>query len=162
RLIALVQYSSGKCDGVAPKKEISTSDAELGKKCLEVGKLKIDEQAKAFGCSVDLSKVEVQEVDNRWYNPSKYVWYQAMNNCNNSDRVVTLVQYSQGKCITNGSIANVSLKNAVETVIKNTATITSSQQEDVLKISDKPKNIDLKAQPSVDTSPADSSKGASK
>lgn len=74
------------------------SDADLANKCLETGKAKIASQAEAWGCKVDLNQVEIQEVDNRWYNPSKYVNYQVLGECNGFDRVVVLVQYYKGKC----------------------------------------------------------------
>lgn len=74
------------------------SDEALAKKCLEVGKAKIAEQAEAYGCKVDLNKVEVQDIDNRFYNSSKYVWYEVVEACNGQDRVVKLVQHSKGQC----------------------------------------------------------------
>lgn len=75
------------------------SDEALANKCLAKGKEKIEEQAKNWNCSVDLNKVEVQDIDNRFYNPSKYVWYQVVGECDGHDRVVRLVQYYKGKCL---------------------------------------------------------------
>lgn len=75
------------------------TNEELAKVCLDRGITKVSEQAAAYGCSIDISKIEVQDIDNRWYNPSKYIWYQVMGECNNSDRVIKLVQYYNGKCI---------------------------------------------------------------
>jgi len=75
------------------------SNEELANKCLDVGKTKVAAQAEAYGCKVDLNQIEVQDIDNRWYNPSKYVWYQVTGECNGYDRVVKLVQYYNGKCI---------------------------------------------------------------
>lgn len=75
------------------------SDGALASKCLEAGKTKIAEQAEAYGCKVDLNKVEVQDIDNRFYNPSKYVWYQVKGSCNGNDRVIKMVQYYKGKCL---------------------------------------------------------------
>ena len=74
------------------------SDEALANKCLETGKKKIALQAEAYGCKVDVKKTEVQEIDNRFYNPSKYVWYQVMGQCQGSDRVITMVQHYKGKC----------------------------------------------------------------
>lgn len=74
------------------------SDSNLVDKCLETGKAKIQEQAQAWGCQVDLDKVQENGVDNRWYNPSKYVWYEVVGQCNGYDRVIQLVQYYEGKC----------------------------------------------------------------
>lgn len=74
------------------------SDEVLANKCLEAGKAKVADQAEAYGCKVDLSKIEVQDIDNRFYNPSKYVWYQVIGACNGYDRVVKMVQYYKGEC----------------------------------------------------------------
>ena len=71
------------------------SNEGLVERCFEVGIEKIKSQAESWGCDVDLDldldNVEVNEIDNRWYNPSKYVWYQIMGECNGSDRVIRLV-----------------------------------------------------------------------
>lgn len=75
------------------------SNDEVAKACLEKGKAKIAEQAAIWSCQVDLEKVEVQQVDNRWFNPSKYVWYQVKGECNGYDRLVKMVQYYKGRCI---------------------------------------------------------------
>jgi hypothetical protein len=74
------------------------SNADLAAKCLEVGKRKVMAQAESYGCAIDISKIEVQEIDNRWYNPSKYVWYQVLGPCNEYDRIIKLVQYYKGRC----------------------------------------------------------------
>lgn len=74
------------------------SDEALANKCLEKGKQKIAAQAEAYGCKVDVKKTEVQEIDNRFYNPSKYVWYQVIGECKGADRVIQMVQYYRGKC----------------------------------------------------------------
>jgi hypothetical protein len=75
------------------------SDEALVNKCLEVGKTKVAIQAQAWGCNVNLNQVTVQDIDNRFYNPSKYVWYQVIGECNGYDRVIKMVQYSSGKCL---------------------------------------------------------------
>ncbi len=75
------------------------SDESLAAKCLSAGKTKIASQAQAWNCSVDTNKVEVLEVDNRFYSPSKYVWYKVAGECNGLDGVVKMVQYSNGKCL---------------------------------------------------------------
>ena len=74
------------------------SNDELADFCLEVGQQKVLTQAKAYGCKVDIEDIEVNDIDNRWYNPSKYIWYQAMGECNGYDRIIKLVQYSKGEC----------------------------------------------------------------
>jgi hypothetical protein len=74
------------------------SDYDLSEVCFSAGQKKVLIQAEAYGCSIDIDQIEANGVDNRWYNPSKYIWYQAMGDCNGSDRVITIVQYSGGKC----------------------------------------------------------------
>jgi hypothetical protein len=75
------------------------SDQNLAKACLDKGKEKIKIQAQAWGCQVDLNDVEVSEIDNRWYTPSKYVWYEVRTECNGFDRITQLVQLYRGKCL---------------------------------------------------------------
>lgn len=75
------------------------SDEDLAQKCFDKGVEKISAQAQAWNCEVDLEQVEVDQVDNRWYNPSKYIWYQVIGECNGYDRIIQLVQFSKGKCI---------------------------------------------------------------
>lgn len=74
------------------------SNEDLANKCLEVGKAKIISQAEAYGCDVDSEQIDVQDVDNRWYSPSKYVWYEVKGECNELSGIVKMVQYSNGKC----------------------------------------------------------------
>jgi hypothetical protein len=74
------------------------SDQDLASQCLETGKTKILAQEESYGCVVDVSDTRVQQIDNRWYSPSKYVWYQASGECNGSDELTVMVQYSEGKC----------------------------------------------------------------
>lgn len=75
------------------------SDEELIKKCLSAGQEKISLQADILGCKV-LSEVEAVGIDNRWYNPSKYVWYAADLECPQSTyELEKMIQYSGGECI---------------------------------------------------------------
>ncbi|MBY0315589.1 MAG: hypothetical protein K2Q26_08725 [Bdellovibrionales bacterium] len=74
------------------------SDETLVQRCLEVGRQKVAAQAEAWGCVADVKNVEVQKIDNRWYNPVKYVWYQVRGECNGYSEVIQLVQYYKGKC----------------------------------------------------------------
>lgn len=74
------------------------SDDALADKCLQTGKNKIAEQAASWKCNVDLNRVEIQEIDNRFYNPSKYVWYEVKGECNGYSSIIKLVQYNKGKC----------------------------------------------------------------
>lgn len=75
------------------------SNENLSTTCLQRGKEKIQNQADAWGCMVDLDKVVVEDVDNRWWNPLKYVWYQVSGECNGNDRIIKIVTYSDGKCL---------------------------------------------------------------
>lgn len=76
------------------------SDEKLAQTCFAKGVEKVLVQAQAWDCAASAEQVEVLEVDNRWYNPSKYVWYQVVTPCSNGyDRVTKLVQYYNGKCL---------------------------------------------------------------
>jgi ribonucleotide monophosphatase NagD (HAD superfamily) len=77
----------------------AASDEQIAAKCFETGKTKIAEQAKAYGCEVDVKQTTVQEIDNRWYNPSKYVWYEVKGQCNGYDTIIKMVQYYKGQCL---------------------------------------------------------------
>lgn len=77
---------------------LAISNQELATKCFEVGQEKIITQAKSWGCDAKLDQVEVQAIDNRIFNPSKYVWYQVAAQCNGHDHVVVKVQYYKGQC----------------------------------------------------------------
>lgn len=77
---------------------LAISNDELVEKCFETGKEKIYFQADVLGCKVS-SPVEAVGVDNRWYNPSKYVWYAATLKCPESTyELEKMVQYSDEKC----------------------------------------------------------------
>lgn len=74
------------------------SSSYIANKCLESGKQKIIEQAAAHGCNIDVDQITVQSIDNRWYNPSKYVWYRILTKCTDIEAITILVQYFSGKC----------------------------------------------------------------
>lgn len=86
------------CGLIISSNAFAISNDKLAYGCIEVGKTKIAEQAKAYGCDVDLNKIEIESIHNAWYSPSKYVWYQVMASCGDLDRVIKMVQYSNGKC----------------------------------------------------------------
>jgi hypothetical protein len=75
------------------------SDKELGEACLEKGKEKLVSQAEAMKCELDLESVSVDEVDNRTFNPSKYIWYRTAGTCDENEGLVKMVQYYRGKCL---------------------------------------------------------------
>jgi hypothetical protein len=78
------------------------SDVNLIKKCAEKGASKIIEQAKSLQCNVVMNSFSVTDIDNRFYNPSKYVWYAAQVNCENENSSIQkMVQYNSisGECL---------------------------------------------------------------
>ncbi len=74
------------------------SDAELKAACLETGKAKLQAVADANKCHVILDPIAAT-YDNRWYNPSKYIWYSAESDCGIDGYITQLVQYHDGECI---------------------------------------------------------------
>ncbi len=95
----MIKYLSALCISLIASSSFAISDEDLVKACLSRGTEKVISQAQAWGCQVEASQVEVQEIDNRWYNPSKYIWYKAEVSCNGSDRIIKLVQYYKGRCL---------------------------------------------------------------
>lgn len=81
------------------KSAFAISNQELAATCLEAGKEKVSARAKSWGCHINLNAIEIQDIDNRFFNPSKYVWYQVASQCNGYDRVIVLVQYYNGQCL---------------------------------------------------------------
>lgn len=73
------------------------SNDVITKTCYSKGQQKVVEQARAFGCEINPENVKIQMVDNRWFNPSKYVWYVSSEQCNGRN-VIKLVQYYRGQC----------------------------------------------------------------
>lgn len=76
----------------------AVSDAKLARICMPVGKAKIAQEAEHFGVEIDLNRVEVAGIDNRWYNPSKYIWYRVASAQFGDGQILKLVQYSRGRC----------------------------------------------------------------
>lgn len=76
------------------------SDKEIGRECRDLGIEKIVTQAAAFDCEINVADIKVSDVDNRFYNPSKYIWYSVAAQCEDSPRtsVTQLVQYRDGQC----------------------------------------------------------------
>jgi hypothetical protein len=75
------------------------SDNSVIMTCMQKGKEKLAMQAEASGCQLDPGTFSLRDLDNRWYNPSKYIWYQAEVSCNGgTHRLVKLVQYYLGEC----------------------------------------------------------------
>ena len=76
------------------------SDEDLAKACFEVGKEKIISQAESFGCKIDISTIYVEDIDNRWYNPSAFIWFQidVTEECKNLESITEVIQYYHGDC----------------------------------------------------------------
>jgi hypothetical protein len=74
------------------------STKNLAEKCLEVGQIKVLSEAASKQCTIYPDQVVVQSVDNRWYNPSKYVWYTSSVSCGEEGPITVLVQYENGLC----------------------------------------------------------------
>lgn len=151
----LVQYSSGKCDGFANDDEVPLTKAEAGKRCFEAGKAKIAEKAKAFNCSVDYSKIVYTGI------AENHAWFQVFSkDCDRADKIVVTVNYyNKMNCP-----LVVELKDAVETVIQNSAaSINSTKPITTNNILDNSRNAVIdKTSPSVDSSSSKSSEGISK
>jgi hypothetical protein len=75
------------------------SDEALAEQCFDKGVEKVLSQAQAWHCEIDTHKIEINEIDNRWYSPSKYIWFQVLTPCNGYDRIVKMVQYYEGRCL---------------------------------------------------------------
>jgi hypothetical protein len=89
-----VKYSFGRCgDG-------SSSSSSLFNECLDVGKQKIIAAAKSKGCDINANNIENGGIDERWYNPYKYILYKVKvdPSCSSSGKIQKMVQYSFGNC----------------------------------------------------------------
>ncbi len=83
---------------LAPTYACALTNEELTVRCQHEGSAKIAAQAKAWNCEPP-EQIRVSHIDNRWWNPSKYVWFTAQINCANDQTTVSkLVQYYRGKC----------------------------------------------------------------
>jgi hypothetical protein len=80
-------------------KPTTASDLHIVKHCLAdaVEKLK----QKALPCSIDPAAVKATAIDNRWYNPSAYVWYETKATCDlrSQKDMTVMIQYYQGECL---------------------------------------------------------------
>ncbi|MBX3040470.1 MAG: hypothetical protein KF789_07190 [Bdellovibrionaceae bacterium] len=76
------------------------SNAGLIEACKTEGVRQVVEQAAAYGCSADPRTVQVSEIDNRFYNPSKYIWFTGKAHCGAQgvQDISKMVQYYQGRC----------------------------------------------------------------
>lgn len=76
------------------------SDKALVKACHGHGLAQLAKKAESSGCTYSLDEARVENIDNRWYNPSKYFWMSMPANCPNGlPTVDVMIQYYFGKCI---------------------------------------------------------------
>lgn len=79
------------------------SDVNLAKKCEAKGLEKLHATAQAANCNIVKGSFKVIEIDNRFYSPSKYVWYGFAANCGEDQTggIQKLVQYNSltGECL---------------------------------------------------------------
>lgn len=82
-----------------PTYAYALTDDELVVSCKRAGSAKLIAQADAWGCELP-EKLEVTGVDNRQWNPSKYVWFEArVRGCRNEHTTAqAMVQYYDGTC----------------------------------------------------------------
>jgi hypothetical protein len=73
---------------------------EFVQTCSIRGLEKLRIQAEAYGANLQEETFTVCGIDQRWYNPSKYVWYCAKATTHEGaiTTIQSLVQYSSGKC----------------------------------------------------------------
>lgn len=78
----------------------AASDNQLIQACATAGHEKLKAEASAHDCILDSRSVRVTGIDNRFYNPSKYVWFSARAICLRGQPITvqTLTQYSFGRC----------------------------------------------------------------
>lgn len=79
------------------------TDVSLARKCESKGIEKLQTSASAANCNIISGTFRVADLDNRFYNPSKYVWYALDVDCgqNQTESIQELVQYNSvnGKCL---------------------------------------------------------------
>ena len=76
------------------------SDRVIVARCSSTAAEKLKTNAQNKGCTIDSSQIKSQHIDNRWYNPTSYVWYSVTGLCkdNVDENLTVLVQYSGGRC----------------------------------------------------------------
>lgn len=74
-------------------------DKELVQSCWVPAAEKLMEKAGRKDCEIQISQMQVEALDNRWYNPSKYVWFSCPAVCEEgTTKMEVLVQYFRGHC----------------------------------------------------------------
>ncbi len=92
--------SSSLLDPCASPALASSSEPNYAETCASLGLEKIKSEAEGLGVSLKDGTFEVCGIDNRWYNPSKYVWYceTATAQDGTESKISKLVQFYRGKC----------------------------------------------------------------
>lgn len=85
---------------MASTNAFAVTDDELISACLKTGIEKLKMHADVGRCKMNVEEVEASAIDNRWYNPNKYVWYAAIITCDSGEfELEKMVQYYAGKCL---------------------------------------------------------------
>lgn len=75
------------------------SNEMLIQSCWVPAEVKLLEKAERQDCEAQISELKVEAIDNRWYNPSKYVWFSCPAECpNGSAFLEVMVQYHRSEC----------------------------------------------------------------
>lgn len=78
---------------------VTSSDLRIAQYCHAYAVKKLSKRISP--CAIDASAIKATYIDNRWYNPSAYVWYEGKASCDTSmeKNMKVMVQYYQGECI---------------------------------------------------------------
>lgn len=76
----------------------AVSDKVIFETCFDLGLERIELNAVAQQCEIDLRTISAEAIDNRWYDPSAFIWYHADGECNDGSGISTVVQYYGGRC----------------------------------------------------------------
>lgn len=75
------------------------SNEMLVESCWESAEVKLTAKADQQDCVVQINEMKVEAIDNRWYNPSKYVWFSSPANCPDERvKIEVMVQYYRSRC----------------------------------------------------------------
>ena len=75
------------------------SNEMLVESCWESAEVKLMAKADRQDCVVQINEMKVEAIDNRWYNPSKYVWFSCPGACRDGRaRLEVMVQYYRAQC----------------------------------------------------------------
>jgi len=78
---------------------LGLSNESLVEECWDAAKQKLVLKSEKYGCVIELDEMQVDEIDNRWYSPSKYIWFSSPAWCGNvSKNVSVMLQFYRGVC----------------------------------------------------------------